>query len=79
MSDLNPQQFSWMRSEPVRALFAAFPKGSLRFVGGCVRNALLGVDVADIDLATTLEPSDVVAAPWLVSRPIGRRTLSAAT
>ncbi len=31
----------------------------MRFVGGCVRNALMGLPVGDIDLATTLPPSDV--------------------
>ena len=44
------------------ALFDAFPKGSLRFVGGCVRNAVMGARIGDIDLATTLEPKDVEAA-----------------
>lgn len=31
------------------------------FVGGCVRNALLGLDVTDIDIATDLRPDDVMA------------------
>lgn len=31
------------------------------FVGGCVRNALLRLDVADIDIATDLRPDDVMA------------------
>jgi poly(A) polymerase len=30
------------------------------FVGGCVRNALLGLEVADIDIATDLRPEDVM-------------------
>lgn len=30
------------------------------FVGGCVRNALLGVGVSDIDIATPLPPQDVL-------------------
>lgn len=59
---LNPQQFAWMRSDAVVQIFDAFPPGSVRFVGGCVRNALLGREVADIDLATTLEPKAVVSA-----------------
>lgn len=33
-----------------------------RFVGGCVRNALMGRPVVDVDLATRLEPPAVVAA-----------------
>ena len=48
-----------MRSEAVSAIFEALPTGSTRFVGGCVRNALMGVEVGDIDLATQLEPTEV--------------------
>lgn len=32
------------------------PAGETRFVGGCVRDALLGLPVSDIDLATRLRP-----------------------
>ena len=35
-------------------------KGSARFVGGAVRDALLGLPVADIDIATRHEPEDVI-------------------
>ena len=35
--------------------------GQVRIVGGAVRDGLLGLVVADIDLATTLMPADVVA------------------
>jgi len=62
MDSLNPKQHAWMRSEAVKALFKAFPEGTLRFVGGCVRNALMNVDVGDVDLATPLEPSGVEKA-----------------
>ena len=31
------------------------------FVGGCVRNILLGEEVSDIDLATTWSPMEVMA------------------
>jgi poly(A) polymerase len=34
--------------------------GDARFVGGAVRNALLGAPVTDIDIATALEPDDVM-------------------
>ena len=34
--------------------------GHVRFVGGAVRDQLLGLDVADIDLATTHSPHEVV-------------------
>ncbi len=36
--------------------------GEGRFVGGCVRNALIGQPVDDIDIATPLTPDRVVAA-----------------
>jgi len=42
----------------LEALEAVRP-GSARFVGGCVRDALLGVTPADIDIATQLHPKDV--------------------
>ena len=61
MTDLNPQQFPWMREAGVLALFDAFPKGTLRYVGGCVRNALMGETVGDIDLAIALNPVEVMA------------------
>jgi len=35
--------------------------GRVRFVGGAVRDTLLGIDVADIDLATTHAPDRVMA------------------
>ena len=57
---LTPQQFPWMQSDAVLALFSAFPEGRLRFVGGCVRNALWDEPVGDIDLACQLEPQAVV-------------------
>ena len=44
------------------ALEAAGGSGCVRFVGGSVRNALMGQPVDDIDLATTLPPDAVVAA-----------------
>ena len=40
------------------ALEAAGGPGCARFVGGCVRNALIGQPVADVDIATTLPPED---------------------
>ena len=51
-----------MREVGVRAIFSALPEGSVRFVGGCVRNALMGRQVSDIDLATQLAPNDVIKA-----------------
>ena len=36
--------------------------GEIRFVGGCVRDALLGMAIDDIDFATDLPPNLVIAA-----------------
>jgi poly(A) polymerase len=44
------------------ALEAAGGADCARFVGGCVRNALIGQPVADIDIATRLSPKEVIAA-----------------
>lgn len=52
----------WLNAPNVSRIFAALPKGSTRFVGGCVRNAILGEPMSDFDLATQLEPDAVVAA-----------------
>lgn len=44
------------------ALEAAGGPDCARFVGGCVRNALIGQPIADIDVATTLTPQEVIKA-----------------
>lgn len=46
----------------IGALEAAGGPGCARFVGGCVRNALMRRDVQDVDIATRLEPPAVIAA-----------------
>jgi poly(A) polymerase len=54
----------WMREPAAEALFAALAKAGIaaRFVGGCVRDALLGRPIADIDLATPARPEEIIAA-----------------
>lgn len=56
----------WLQAKETRAVMAALEAaggaGSARFVGGCVRNALLGKPVDDIDIATTLTPPEVISA-----------------
>ena len=56
----------WLTSAATRAVFAALEAAGgpdcARFVGGSVRNALLGQAVDDIDIATTLEPEAAFAA-----------------
>jgi poly(A) polymerase len=46
----------------ITALEAAGGPGAARFVGGCVRNAVIGRPIDDIDIATTLEPPAVMEA-----------------
>lgn len=48
-----------MKSPEVKVIFRILGKGNVRFVGGCVRNALLGIPIGDIDLATPLLPQNV--------------------
>ncbi|MEX2453679.1 MAG: CCA tRNA nucleotidyltransferase, partial [Rhodospirillaceae bacterium] len=53
---------AWMAADDTRRLFDALEAagGAVRFVGGCVRDALLGRDVNDLDVATDLEPPRVL-------------------
>ncbi len=53
-----------MSDPPVRTLLAALTGGGVaaRFVGGCVRDAVLGRVIADIDLAVDKSPEDVMRA-----------------
>lgn len=46
----------------MEALEVAGGPGCARFVGGCVRNALMGRPIDDIDIATTLRPEQTEAA-----------------
>lgn len=46
----------------VAALEAAGGADSTRFVGGCVRNSLVGRPVDDVDIATRLKPDETMAA-----------------
>lgn len=52
---------AWIDRPATQALCAALAAAGLQalFVGGCVRNALLGVPVSDIDIATDAPPKTV--------------------
>jgi len=54
----------WMSEGPARAVYDALDKagGSPRFVGGCVRDGLLGRKIKDVDIATVLTPDAIIAA-----------------
>ncbi|MEX0971555.1 MAG: CCA tRNA nucleotidyltransferase [Paracoccaceae bacterium] len=53
----------WLQNPDVQALFRLLDDAghSVHAVGGCVRNALLGVPVADIDFASSAPPETVGA------------------
>ncbi len=50
----------WTTRADLAALLAALGPGQARYVGGAVRDTLLGIAVKDIDLATPLEPREVM-------------------
>jgi poly(A) polymerase len=68
----------WMTAPATRAVIEALEAdggaGCARFVGGCVRNAVLRKPITDIDIATTLTPDAVtraLAAAGLKAVPTG--------
>lgn len=67
----------WFKASETQKLLAALEaarSGGSRFVGGCVRNALMGRPVDDIDIATQLTPDRVTAvakAAGFAAHPTG--------
>jgi poly(A) polymerase len=59
-------QPAWITAPATRAVMDALEAAGgpdcARFVGGCVRNALIGRPIADIDVATTLTPDATTRA-----------------
>ncbi len=57
-------QHSWLRDSDLAALFTAIEAvgGEVRVVGGAIRDALLGREVHDVDLAVNMPPDQVGAA-----------------
>ena len=53
----------WQKHPGMRKLLDTLggSDGSTRYVGGSVRDTLIGLDVTDIDLATRLQPDEVIA------------------
>jgi len=54
----------WLTSAPAQAVCTMLTDAGFQalFVGGCVRNALLGVPISDIDISTDATPDQVIAA-----------------
>ncbi|MGR3468837.1 MAG: CCA tRNA nucleotidyltransferase [Shimia sp.] len=66
----------WLDDAPSRAVLGMLTGGGHQawFVGGCVRNALLGAPVDDLDLSTDAHPTRVLAlaeAAGLTAHPTG--------
>jgi poly(A) polymerase len=54
-------QAPWTAREDVAGLVAALGIDNARYVGGAVRDTLLGIAVKDVDVATPLLPEEVIA------------------
>lgn len=50
----------WTKRADLAALVAALGAGKARYVGGAVRDTMLGIPVKDVDIATPLEPQAVM-------------------
>ena len=55
---IDPAKHGWLEEPETRSVMQAL--GHARFVGGAVRNALLGAPVADIDIAVPVPPEETV-------------------
>jgi poly(A) polymerase len=68
---------AWFKAPETQALMAALEAArpaSARFVGGCVRNILMGREIDDIDVATQLTPdrvTEVAQAAGFAAHPTG--------
>ena len=60
---LIPSDTSWLVDPRARAVCDAIAQGghAVFFVGGCVRNALLGLPDSDVDLSTDARPEEALA------------------
>ena len=56
---IDPALHPWMMSPETVQVMTAL--GDARFVGGAVRNAMLGAPVADVDIAVPMRPEEVLA------------------
>lgn len=59
MTALKRLDATFVTAEPSQKVMRAL--GPAWFVGGCVRDALYGLEVADVDMATPLLPEEVIA------------------
>lgn len=65
LTDQQTPCFSWLEKPFLKKTIAALESvqaGAACFVGGCVRDSLVGVEPKDFDIATPLDPSQVMTA-----------------
>ncbi len=55
-----PADTPWLKREDLAVLVKALGTKNARYVGGAVRDTLLGLAVKDVDIATPLEPQEVM-------------------
>ena len=62
MISTNLPDAEWQHAEGLKKVLAVLGDayGGPRYVGGAVRDTLMGLPVADVDIATALEPMDVI-------------------
>ena len=62
---LSPEKVSWLAAGPLVRLLSELDRDGeeARVVGGAVRKELLRMPIADIDLATTPPPAEVIRRP----------------
>lgn len=58
----NKIQYNFLKDKTCKKILSLLNKkdDTTRFVGGCVRDSFIGVETNDIDIATKLEPNDVM-------------------
>lgn len=74
MTSITAPFLSWPETRAVLEALDGVRPGASRFVGGCVRNALMGRPADDVDIATQLSPETVmeaVSAAGLSAVPTG--------
>ncbi len=57
---IDPLELDWLTLAETREIVDALGAENLRFVGGAVRDSLLGLPVTDVDVAVTLPPEEVM-------------------
>ena len=58
---IDPLELDWLTLAETRELVDALGAENMRFVGGAVRDSLLGLPVSDVDVAVSLPPDEVMA------------------